>query len=62
LLGDSKESRLRHGWRDVEDPDVAWALLLAEAIRQVDLVAFDEDERRRRISAVYHRQLRRWRR
>lgn len=62
LLGDSKESRLRHGWRDVDDPDVVWDLLLAEALRTLHLEGFDEGEKLRRIRRVVDKQVRGFRR
>lgn len=62
LLGDSDNSKLRHGWRDVDDPDVTWDLLLAEALRQLNLDGFDEQEKQRRIRRVYEKQIRGFRR
>ena len=62
LLGDSAASKLRHGWRDVDDPDVTWDLLLAEALRLLHLDGFDEAEKQRRIRRVYEKQMRGFRR
>lgn len=68
LLGSSAENRkLRHGWRDVEDPAVVWPIILAEAIRGLEEEAarrrsssprfdvFDERERMRRLEAEVKR-------
>lgn len=57
LLGDSRDSKLRHGWRDVDDPDVVWDLLLAEALRTLHIEGFDEAEKERRIKRVLVRQM-----
>jgi len=62
LVGDSAESKLRHGWRDVEDPDVVWNLLLAEALRELHLDVFDEAGRQSRLKRELDRRAGRIRR
>lgn len=35
LLGSSEDARLRHGWRNVDDPAVIWPILLDQAVREI---------------------------
>ena len=49
-----EENRLRHAWRHLGDPDVAWPIILNDALdqlrqRRIDLDVFDDEERARRI-------------
>jgi hypothetical protein len=53
LLGSSANSKLRHGRREVEDPSVMWGVLMGQALYGLDLKAFDEDEKQRRIEDRY---------
>lgn len=42
LLGSSSDSRLRHGWRHVDDPAVIWPILLGQAVESIrERDAFD---------------------
>ena len=62
LLGSASASKLRHGWRDVDDPDLTWDLLLGEALRTTRLEGFDEEEKTRRIQREYDRRVSKFRR
>jgi hypothetical protein len=55
LLGSSANSKLRHGRREVEGPSVMWGVLMGQALYGLDLKAFDEDEKQRRIEDHYRR-------
>jgi len=35
LLGESEINRIRHGWRDLEDPDITWPILLGQALDEI---------------------------
>lgn len=48
LLGSEEKRRLRHTWRDVNDPEIDWPILLGEALRGARIDVFDDDERMRR--------------
>lgn len=34
LLGSAEEHRMRHAWRDINDPEVDWPVLLEDAVSQ----------------------------
>jgi hypothetical protein len=56
LLGDNSKAKLRHGWREVDDPQVVWGVLLGEALRAIK--AYDEDAKQAKIRERYERQVR----
>jgi len=58
LLGNRADAKLRHGWREVDDPVVMWGVLLAQAVREIDAEVFDDHGHALRIRRVYERRAR----
>ena len=35
LLGEAEINRIRHGWRDLDDPEITWPILLGQALDEI---------------------------